>query len=141
MPDHPRVFCSYRSVDKARVRAIAEQLTAAGIDPWWDGWEINPGDNFVARINEGLRTCAAGLIFLSRDTLASNWVQHAIDTLSHKAVEDGILLFPVLLDPDAPLLALLRPYHRLDATQTDALIATIYMAYTLLTGCAQSRIV
>ena len=81
MPDHPRVFCSYRSVDKARVRAIAEQLAAAGIDPWWDGWEINPGDNFVARINEGLRTCAAGLIFLSRDTLASNWVQHEISTL------------------------------------------------------------
>ena len=56
-----------------------------------------------------------------------------------KAVEDGILLFPVMLDPDAPLLALLRPYHRLDATQTDALIAAIYMAYMLLTSCSQSR--
>ena len=48
-------------------------------------------------------------------------------------------IFPVMLDPDAPLLALLRPYHRLDATQTDALIAAIYMAYMLLTSCSQSR--
>src|SRR5215467_7125215 len=123
MPDHPRVFCSHRSVDKARVQAIAEQLEAAGIDSWWDGWEINPGDNCVARLDEGLHTCAAGLIFLSRDTLDSNWVQHEISTLIHKAVEDGILLFPVRLDPDMPLPALFCPYSRLGATQTDALIA------------------
>jgi hypothetical protein len=63
MPDHPKVFCSYRSVDKARVQDIVEQLKAAGIDPWWDSWEINPGDNFVARIDEGLRTYAVDPIW------------------------------------------------------------------------------
>src|SRR5262249_55961348 len=126
MPDHPRVFCSYSSVDKPRVQAIVEQLEAAGIDPWWDGWEINPGDNFVARINEGLHTCAAGLIFFSKDTLASSWAQQEIHTLTLKAVEDGIPLFLVMLDPDARLPELLRAIHRLDATQIKALIDAIY---------------
>ena len=138
MPDHPRVFCSYRSVDKARVQAIAEQLAAAGIDPWWDGWEINPGDNFVARINEGLHTCAAGLIFLSRDTLASNWVQHEISTLICQLIEDGKPLLLVMLDPDAPLPPLLRPLHRLDATQIDTLIDAIY--HTAAGGSQKPRL-
>src|SRR5215471_15251306 len=126
MPDHPRVFCSYRSVDKARVQAIAAQLAAAGIDPWLDGWEISPGDNFVARIDEGLRTCTAGLIFLSKDTLDSNWVQREISALICQEIEDGKPLLLVMLDPDVPLPALLRPVHHLDATQIDALIDTIY---------------
>src|SRR5215831_1866377 len=126
MPDHPRVFCSYRSVDRARVQAIAAQLATAGIDPWLDGWEINPGDNFVARIDEGLRTCTAGLIFVSKATLDSNWVQREISALICQEIEDGKPLLLVMLDPDVPLPALLRPVHRLDATRIDTVIDAIY---------------
>src|SRR5262249_45262949 len=97
-----------------------------GIDPWLDGWEINPGDNFVARIDEGLRTCTAGLIFVSKATLDSNWVQREISALICQEIEDGKPLLLVMLDPDVPLPALLRPVHRLDATRIDTVIDAIY---------------
>lgn len=35
MTDQIKVFCSHNSVDIPRVKAVAEQLAAAGIDPWW----------------------------------------------------------------------------------------------------------
>src|SRR4029453_15797974 len=71
-----------------------------------------------------------GLIFLSRDTLASNWVQHEISTLICQAIEDGQPLLLVMLDPDASLPPLLRPLHRLDATQIDTLMPAIYNTAT-----------
>jgi hypothetical protein len=39
------VFLSYRSVDKERVRIVAEALLQNGIDTWWDTWESLPGDD------------------------------------------------------------------------------------------------
>lgn len=65
----PRVFLSYRSVDRERVRTIAEALLARGIDAWWDAWEIRPGDDFVAKINNGLEECECGAVFLSKASL------------------------------------------------------------------------
>ena len=47
MAENVKVFCSHSSADKPRVRAIAEQLAAAGIDAWVDQWEIAPGDDIV----------------------------------------------------------------------------------------------
>jgi TIR domain len=49
-----KVFLRYRSVDRERVRTVAEALLARGIDAWWDVWEILPGDNLLSRINDGL---------------------------------------------------------------------------------------
>lgn len=34
MADRIRVFCSHSSVDKPRVKAVAERLAAAEMDPW-----------------------------------------------------------------------------------------------------------
>ena len=65
--DSPRkVFLSYRSVDRDRVRTVAEALRAEGIDAWWDVWEIRPGDNAISKINDGLEQCECGIVFLSR---------------------------------------------------------------------------
>src|SRR5271166_3912672 len=47
----PKVFCSHRSVDKTRVRDIARKLREAGIDAWFDEWEIKPGEDIVAAMN------------------------------------------------------------------------------------------
>jgi hypothetical protein len=44
-----KVFCSHNSVDKPRVKEVAEKLAEAGINPWVDGWEILPGDSIVAK--------------------------------------------------------------------------------------------
>jgi hypothetical protein len=121
-----KVFLSYRSVDRERVRPVAEALrTAHGIDAWWDTWEIKPGDNFVSKINEGLKLCECGIVFLSNASLAGAWQQDEITTLKVLAVEKKLPLIPVLLDPGIDIDPILLPYSRLSADQIPELAAAI----------------
>lgn len=126
MTDRIRVFCSHNSVDKPRVKSVAERLAAAGIDPWVDAWEIAPGDDIVARINAGLAQCQVGLIFFSRTTLEKPWVRNEVSTLTYQAIEDGKAVIPVMLDPDAPVPELLRPRARVAGEDLERLIDAIY---------------
>jgi hypothetical protein len=49
--EHPRVFLSHASEDKARfVVPFADGLRARGLDVWVDRWEMLPGDSLVAKI-------------------------------------------------------------------------------------------
>jgi hypothetical protein len=84
-----RVFCSHSSIDKPRVKEVAARLAAAGIDPWVDDWEIAPGDDIVARIDEGLAACQVGLIFFSKTTMEKAWVRGEVSNLTYQAIEDG----------------------------------------------------
>jgi hypothetical protein len=59
MPPPRKVFCSHRGVDKAEVDAFARRLREAGIDAWFDSWEIAAGDDIVASMNRGLSECDA----------------------------------------------------------------------------------
>ncbi|HME00223.1 MAG TPA: TIR domain-containing protein [Terriglobia bacterium] len=137
--DSPRkVFLSYRSVDQARVRATAEALRAAGIDAWLDEWEILPGDNLVTKINQGLETCNAGVVFLSKASLDGKWHQDEITMLKVLAVDEGRPVIPVLLDPDAKVPVILRPYSRLTADQIPQLIDAI-MGRTGKPGLGEPR--
>ena len=121
-----KVFLSYRSVDRERVRPVAEALrTGHSIDAWWDTWEIKPGDNFVSKINEGLKLCECGIVFLSNASLAGAWQQDEITTLKVLAVEKKLPLIPVLLDPGIDIDPILLPYSRLSADQIPELAAAI----------------
>ncbi|HYO14486.1 MAG TPA: toll/interleukin-1 receptor domain-containing protein [Thermoanaerobaculia bacterium] len=121
-----QVFCSHNSVDKPRGKEIATRLAEAGIDPWVDQWEIRPGDDFVARINEGLATYDVGLLFLSNASLDSGWVTAEVSALIHRMIEEGKRVIPVMIDPDAPVPPLLRPRVRLGFEQVEELVAAIY---------------
>ena len=110
----PKVFCSHTGADKPQVREFARRLLEEqGIDAWFDAWEILPGDDFVARINEGLADCDAGLIFFSHAAAKSAWVTAETSTLIHQMITEGRRLIPVLLESDAPIPPLLQPrLHR-----------------------------
>ena len=99
MASNPKVFCSHRRKDKPKVKEIARKLAEAGIDPWVDEWEIQPGDDFVSAINRGLETCRAGLIFFSQEVEGGKWVQAEISALTCQAVEDGK---PLIRESAAP---------------------------------------
>ena len=64
-PERQKVFLSYRSTDRAMVEQFAERLRRDGIDAWYDHWEITPGNDIVAKMDQGIDGCAAGLIFVS----------------------------------------------------------------------------
>ena len=123
-PSRPVVFCSHASADKPAVLAFAQRLAADGIDAWVDQWEIDSGQDLVARINDGLARCTAGLIFFSRNTPQSRWVDTEVGALTYRAVQ-GLRVIPVLLDADAAVPPLLAHYLRRSAAEYDAIRDTL----------------
>ncbi len=125
MEKAPKVFCSHRQVDKPAVEAFASQLRARGIDAWFDKWEVQPGDDFVKRINEGLADYDVGLVFFSSAPWPGPWFGAEVSTLTLFQVEEGRRLIPVMLDDQAKLPPLLRRYARRSAAQFDQIVDAI----------------
>ena len=48
------LFLSHASEDKDWCEMLAERLRTEGVRVWFDGWELKPGDNLNARIDDGL---------------------------------------------------------------------------------------
>ena len=126
MAEVPKVFCSYRSVDSERVRDIAAKLTSAGIDPWLYEWEVQAGEDFVPAINKALTECDLALIFFSMATAEGAWTQKEISSLTQQAVDLKKRVIPVLLDPDAPIPALLKTHVKVRAEAIEDLIDAIH---------------
>ncbi|HET9255737.1 MAG TPA: TIR domain-containing protein, partial [Pseudonocardiaceae bacterium] len=93
-----KVFLSYRSADRKVVEDFAERLRRDGVDAWYDHWEIAPGDDIVAKMDQGIDGCAAALVFISSAWFEGPWVQDEYTSLVLRKVEDGIRLVPVLLE-------------------------------------------
>jgi hypothetical protein len=73
--------------------------------------EIGGGDDFIAKINDGLARAAAGLIFFSRHIDASLWACAEVNFLIHRAVQ-GLRVIPVMIDTHAAVPPLLAAYIR-----------------------------
>lgn len=69
------VFLSHSSKDKDIVRAVAERLKADGIRVWFDEWEIKPGDNIPAKIEDGLERSRILVFCMSANAFSSDWTQ------------------------------------------------------------------
>jgi hypothetical protein len=70
-----RLFISYSRRNKEVVYPFAEALAAAGIDVWIDRDEIDPLDDFPARIRDGLAQCHALLAWYSPEYRQSSYCQ------------------------------------------------------------------
>jgi TIR domain len=68
------IFISYATKDKdLYILPLQRALDTAGITYWLDTTEINWGDNFVAKINEGLSRSEFVLLCLSKNFLERPW--------------------------------------------------------------------
>ncbi len=114
MGDVLKVFCSYTTSDRERVVEAGHRLAAAGIEPLVDIWEIRFGDPIVQRVDEMIRRCDAGLIFVSKEALASNWVCGEMEALVKQSIERGKRVFAVRLESDIDLPPLLDRYKAAD---------------------------
>ena len=123
---NPKAFCSHRSVDKPIVMEVFRKLREAGVDAWVDEWEILPGQDFVASINQGLKDCDVGLVFLSSASMDGKWQQAEISALTAMMVNENKPLIPVLLDEDVPVDPLLQSRSKLGIDQFEQLVAAIY---------------
>ena len=82
MPDNtpPRLYLAHASEDHHTLaRPLAEKLMAAGIQVWFDEWEIRAGDSLRRKMEEGLASCTHFLVLLTPHSLNKPWVQTEID--------------------------------------------------------------
>src|SRR5271166_2323873 len=116
-----RVFISHSSQDKPAVEALARALRERGIKAWLDKWMIGPGDDIVARINEGLEEAGAGLIVFSAHSRDSRWVEAEVSYLTYARIRENKVLIPVIVGQDAYVPPLLRPLARRGIEEVDAI--------------------
>ena len=121
----PKVFCSHRQVDKLAVEVFARRLRERGVDAWLDKWEIQPGDDFVQGINEGLADYDVGLVFFSSAPWSGKWFGAEISTITLFQVEEGRRLIPVMLDAQVPLPPLLKRYARRSTDEFEQIVDAI----------------
>ncbi len=76
-----KVFISHahEEEDQAVVRRIAEGLRSAGLDVWYDEWEIWPGENFAGKISHALDESQAMVVVITPNSLRSPWVRREIE--------------------------------------------------------------
>jgi hypothetical protein len=57
------VFLAHNSQDKAQVKEIARELKGRGLNPWLDEEQIQPGQQFLEKIQEVIPLVKAAVIF------------------------------------------------------------------------------
>jgi hypothetical protein len=93
------VFISHSSVDKPFVRNLATKLLAEGIPVWLDAWELNFGDSLLDRIYEGIENSGALLLVMSKNSIASGWVNRELNAALTMEQRSGrIFVIPLRLD-------------------------------------------
>jgi len=102
MDKKPVAFVSHSSADGGVVEELARALARNGVDPWYAGWEIGPGDSIVDKINEGLESCDAFVIVVSRNSVRSKWVREELNSAVVERIEREAQIVPVRLD-DSPV--------------------------------------
>lgn len=74
------VFLSHSAKDKAIVRDLAERLKRDGLLVWFDEWEILPGHNIPAKLDEGLERSRVLVLCMSAHAFGSEWAQLEANT-------------------------------------------------------------
>ena len=95
-----QVFISYTQNDSKVAQRFSEVLKESGVNVWFDKEKIFPGDNWAAKVSEGLEDSQAMIVLLSPESVNSSSLLKEIEyALSQKRYKWR--LFPVILgDPD-----------------------------------------
>ena len=129
----PRVFLSHAGEDRAFTEDLAGRLRGQGIEPWYSGWEIVPGDSLVRKIfDEGLGQADVLVVVLSRASVDKPWVRKELDVATMSQIEKGFRIVPLVIeDCEVPTslrdLFYLRIADRNDyGRQFEALVASLH---------------
>ena len=102
MPDvtkPPQIFLSYASSDRAVAQHIVTALQREHIPVWFADWEILPGDSISERIDNALSSADVLLVLLSRNSIASRWIEHELSTALTRELRDrAITVMPALIE-------------------------------------------
>ncbi len=122
-----KVFLSHSSVDKSIVISVALDLQEKGISTWLDAFDILPGESITSKINKGLEECEFVLLFLSNNSVKSNWVTKEWETMLWDEINSGkIKIIPVKLEEcEIPKILQTKKYIDLSTNYSDGLFQII----------------
>jgi hypothetical protein len=97
------VFLCYSSKDNVVVRDVAERLKNDGLWVWFDDWELKPGDNIPAKIEDGLDQSRVLMLCMSANAFGSDWARLEAGTFRFRdPLNKERRVIPLRLD-DAPI--------------------------------------
>lgn len=107
-------FLCHSSQDKNRVENVAQILQGFDYSVWYDEWAIDPGEQIVDKIEEGLSQMDVLVVFLTPASVDSKWVQRELNTALMKQLSDqNVTVIPVLLE-DCDIPSTLRQIKYID---------------------------
>jgi hypothetical protein len=90
------VFISHASEDKeAVVRPLAHALQSAGLEVWYDEFELRIGDSLRRKIDRGLANSRFGIVVLSQDFLKKGWPNYELDGIITRVNSGEQVLLPI----------------------------------------------
>src|SRR5271166_5441577 len=110
-----KVFLSHSTKDKQFVQMLAEQLEAEKIEPCVCEVDIELGNNFVAKIEEGLRDADLTILFWSPEAARSDWTRLEWTSVTAREISESRTRLGIVLLRDCEVPELLRVKHRIDA--------------------------
>jgi hypothetical protein len=110
-----KVFLSHSTKDKEFVQRLAAALTSAGFTPWLCEVDIERGENFVGRIEEGLTRCDIALVVWSPDAATSSWTKEEWTSVLARQVAEQKIRLGIVFLRECPLPELLRNKNYIDA--------------------------
>jgi hypothetical protein len=101
------VFLSYNSKDKAAVEKIAKQLLDVGLRPWFDAWELVPGDVVLDALEQAIKTIPCAVLCFGPSDIGK-WHIMEIRAYVQKWASENVRIIPVILPnvqeaPELPL--------------------------------------
>ena len=89
------VFISHASEDKNDVvRPLAVALQDAGLNVWYDEFELRIGDSLRRKIDRGLARSRFGVVVLSQAFFGRGWPEYELDGLVTRANSGEQILLP-----------------------------------------------
>lgn len=90
------VFVSHASEDKnGVVRPLVHALKNAGLDVWFDEFELKIGKSLRRTIDRGLANSRFGLVILSQAFFGKGWTNYELDGLVTRAVTGEQVILPI----------------------------------------------
>jgi tetratricopeptide (TPR) repeat protein len=116
MAERPmKIFLSHSTKDREFVQSLTDELKTEKIEPWLCEVDIEFGQNFVAKIEQGLREADLTVLFWSPEAAASVWTCEEWTAVKAREISESRTRLGVVLLRDCEVPELLRVKHRIDA--------------------------
>jgi len=113
-----QIFISHATKDMYFSRTIATDLIEEGFSVFLDDWSIDVGDRIHNKINDGLESCNALVMIISKSYLHSTYCSDEWSAFYKKAsANKNCLIYPIIIDDSEPpaLISTIK-YARVDSS-------------------------